>query len=75
MTDQATPAVVVEHVGPESAAEVLAVIRDAFADRPPLDPPTDALSETEETIAARLGYSQAGAQQQPAPPAQPTPAG
>ena len=44
----------IEVVGPEAAAEVLGVVRTAFADREPLDPPTDALAETEETIAARL---------------------
>ena len=42
-------------VGPEAAADVLTVVRAAFADRPPLDPPTDALSETVESIAERLG--------------------
>ncbi|MDN5745075.1 MAG: tRNA (adenosine(37)-N6)-threonylcarbamoyltransferase complex ATPase subunit type 1 TsaE [Nocardioidaceae bacterium] len=41
-------------VGPEAAAEVLAVIQAAFGARPPLDPPADAASETEETIAERL---------------------
>lgn len=41
-------------VGPEAAAEVLAVVRTAFAARPVLDPPADALSETEESIAALL---------------------
>lgn len=41
-------------VGPEAAAEVLAVVRAAFAARPPLDPPADALAETEESIAAML---------------------
>jgi tRNA threonylcarbamoyladenosine biosynthesis protein TsaE len=44
----------VTRVGPESAAQVLAVVRAAFEARPPLDPPADALSETEATIAARL---------------------
>ncbi|GAB2968779.1 tRNA (adenosine(37)-N6)-threonylcarbamoyltransferase complex ATPase subunit type 1 TsaE [Nocardioides montaniterrae] len=47
--------VTVEAVGPEAAAQVLAVVRAAFADRPALDPPTDALAETEETIGALLG--------------------
>jgi len=41
-------------VGPEAAAEVLAVVTAAFAGRPPLDPPADALAETEETVAAML---------------------
>ncbi len=44
----------IEVVGPEAAAVVLEVVRAAFADRPRLDPPTDALAETEESIAARL---------------------
>ncbi|KRC59523.1 MULTISPECIES: tRNA (adenosine(37)-N6)-threonylcarbamoyltransferase complex ATPase subunit type 1 TsaE [unclassified Nocardioides] len=41
-------------IGPERAADVLAVVRAAFAARPVLDPPADALAETEETIAAML---------------------
>jgi tRNA threonylcarbamoyladenosine biosynthesis protein TsaE len=45
---------VIEVVGPEAAGVVQQVVRAAFADRPPLDPPTDALAETEESIAARL---------------------
>jgi len=45
---------VIEVVGPEAAGVVLDVVRTAFADRPPMDPPTDALFETEESIAARL---------------------
>lgn len=44
----------IQRVGPESAAQVLAVVRAAFGARPPLDPPAAALTETEETIAARL---------------------
>jgi tRNA threonylcarbamoyladenosine biosynthesis protein TsaE len=44
----------VHRVGPESAAEVLGVVRLAFAARPPLDPPADALSETEASMAALL---------------------
>ncbi|MFT4264493.1 MAG: tRNA (adenosine(37)-N6)-threonylcarbamoyltransferase complex ATPase subunit type 1 TsaE [Nocardioides sp.] len=43
-----------ERVGPEAAAEVLAVVRAAFGERPPLDPPADALAETESTIAEKL---------------------
>jgi tRNA threonylcarbamoyladenosine biosynthesis protein TsaE len=42
-------------VGEEAAADVLAVIRDAFGARPPLDPPTSALSETLESVARELG--------------------
>jgi len=41
-------------VGPESAADVLSVVRAAFESRPTLDPPADALSETVETIARKL---------------------
>lgn len=44
-----------ERVGPEAAAEVLAIVHAAFGERPPLDPPADALAETEETIASKLG--------------------
>jgi tRNA threonylcarbamoyladenosine biosynthesis protein TsaE len=49
-----TSAPTIEVVGPEAADVVLGIVREAFADREPLDPPTDALSETEESIAARL---------------------
>ena len=41
-------------VGPEAAADVLDVVRAAFGARRPLDPPADAASETEESIAAKL---------------------
>lgn len=44
----------VHRVGPEAAAEVLGVVREAFAARPPLDPPAEALTETEASMAARL---------------------
>jgi tRNA threonylcarbamoyladenosine biosynthesis protein TsaE len=44
----------VRRVGPSAAAEVLHVIRTAFAARPALDPPADALSETEASVAAEL---------------------
>jgi tRNA threonylcarbamoyladenosine biosynthesis protein TsaE len=44
----------IEVVGPEAASAVLEVVRAAFADRPSMDPPTDALAETEASIAARL---------------------
>lgn len=44
----------VRRVGPEAAAQVYAVVRAAFAARPPLDPPAAALTETEESMAARL---------------------
>jgi tRNA threonylcarbamoyladenosine biosynthesis protein TsaE len=49
-----TTAPTVHRVGPEAAAEVLGVVREAFAARPPLDPPADALTETEESMAAML---------------------
>ncbi|TYL45725.1 tRNA (adenosine(37)-N6)-threonylcarbamoyltransferase complex ATPase subunit type 1 TsaE [Nocardioides sp. BGMRC 2183] len=45
---------VIREVGPGSSAEVLAVVRAAFGDREPLDPPTDALAETEQSLAERL---------------------
>ncbi len=44
----------VRRIGPESAAAVLAVVREAFAARPPMDPPADALTETEDSIARLL---------------------
>ncbi len=45
----------IRRVGADAAREVLSVIRAAFAARPALDPPTDALSETEATVATELG--------------------
>jgi len=44
----------VERVGPEAAAEVYAIVREAFAGRPALDPPAEALSETEASVAELL---------------------
>lgn len=41
-------------VGPEAAPAVLQIVRTAFATRPQLDPPADALRETEQSIAAAL---------------------
>lgn len=41
-------------VGPEAASTVLAIVRAAFATRPALDPPADALGETEASIARAL---------------------
>ncbi|RYB93282.1 tRNA (adenosine(37)-N6)-threonylcarbamoyltransferase complex ATPase subunit type 1 TsaE [Nocardioides oleivorans] len=46
--------VVVRRVGPEAAAEVLAVVQEAFGARPPLDPPADALAEDVDSIARLL---------------------
>ena len=46
--------VVVRRVGPEAAAEVLAVVREAFGARPVLDPPADALGEDHDSIARLL---------------------
>jgi tRNA threonylcarbamoyladenosine biosynthesis protein TsaE len=46
--------VVVRRVGPEAAAEVLAVVREAFGARPVLDPPADALGEDHDSIAGLL---------------------
>lgn len=59
MTSGTTPdaGLVVESVGAESAPQVYEVVRAAFAARPPLDPPADALAETEESIARALGRS------------------
>jgi len=41
-------------VGPEEAPTVLRIVRAAFSTRPVLDPPADALGETEATIATSL---------------------
>lgn len=48
--------VTIEEVGPAAAAVVLAVVREAFAARPVLHPPADALGETEETIGELLTH-------------------
>ena len=42
--------VVVRRVGPEAAADVLAVVREAFGARPALDPPADALGEDVDSV-------------------------
>jgi len=47
-------AVEVRVVDASAAEAVHAVVAAAFADRPPLDPPADALGETPETLAAAL---------------------
>ncbi len=44
----------VAEVGPGAVEDVLAIVRAAFADRPPLDPPSTALEETVESVAAVL---------------------
>jgi tRNA threonylcarbamoyladenosine biosynthesis protein TsaE len=41
-------------VGPDAAPTVLRIVREAFSTRPVLDPPADALGETEESMAAAL---------------------
>jgi tRNA threonylcarbamoyladenosine biosynthesis protein TsaE len=41
-------------VGPERAADVLAVIHGSFGGRPALDPPATAMQETEESVAEAL---------------------
>jgi tRNA threonylcarbamoyladenosine biosynthesis protein TsaE len=46
----------VRRVGPEAAETVLAIVRAAFAARPVVDPPADALSETVESMAVALSY-------------------
>jgi tRNA threonylcarbamoyladenosine biosynthesis protein TsaE len=48
--------VAVRRVGPESAEIVLGIVRAAFAARPPVDPPADALSETVESLSSALEY-------------------
>ncbi len=47
--------VVVRRVGPEAAADVLKVVRDAFGARPALDPPADALGDDLGSISRLLG--------------------
>ena len=47
----------VRRVGAESAAVVLAIIQDAFGNRPALNPPAEALSDTEAAIATRLALN------------------
>ena len=49
-----SPTAKVVEVGPEAAAEVVAIIHDAFGHRPALDPPSTALDETAESVAAAL---------------------
>jgi tRNA threonylcarbamoyl adenosine modification protein YjeE len=44
----------VRRVGAESAERVLAVVRQAFEARPPLDPPAAALTETVESLVEKL---------------------
>jgi len=51
---RAEPELRIEKVGPEAAADVLRIVQIAFAARPPLDPPADALGETEATMKERL---------------------
>jgi tRNA threonylcarbamoyladenosine biosynthesis protein TsaE len=46
--------VAVRLVGASAAADVLAVVHEAFGARPALDPPADALSEDEPSMAAEL---------------------
>ncbi|MDP2772830.1 MAG: tRNA (adenosine(37)-N6)-threonylcarbamoyltransferase complex ATPase subunit type 1 TsaE [Nocardioides sp.] len=47
----------VRRVGHESAVAVHHIVHEAFASRPPLDPPADALSETVESIGTRLALN------------------
>jgi tRNA threonylcarbamoyladenosine biosynthesis protein TsaE len=49
--------VVVTEVGPEAAAEVLAVVHGAFGPRPELDPPSTAMAETHASVAETLERS------------------
>jgi tRNA threonylcarbamoyladenosine biosynthesis protein TsaE len=46
----------VRRVGPEAAPTVLGIVRAAFAARPPVDPPADALGETVESLAVALSH-------------------
>jgi tRNA threonylcarbamoyladenosine biosynthesis protein TsaE len=49
-------AATIRRVGPDDAADVLAIVRAAFAARPPVDPPADALGETVESLATALTH-------------------
>ena len=49
-----TDEVRVAEVGPAAVEDVLAIVRAAFADRAPLDPPSTALEETVESVSAVL---------------------
>lgn len=44
----------ITRIGPDQAGTLLAVVRAAFGARPAVDPPPDALTETEESLAALL---------------------
>ena len=46
----------IRRVGPEDAPTVLEIVRAAFAARPPVDPPADALAETAESLASALRH-------------------
>jgi tRNA threonylcarbamoyladenosine biosynthesis protein TsaE len=46
----------VRRVGPEAAGVVRDIVRAAFAARPPVDPPAEALSETVESLGVALAY-------------------
>jgi tRNA threonylcarbamoyladenosine biosynthesis protein TsaE len=48
------PRIEVHEVGPERAADVVAVVHAAFGARPPLEPPATATDETAESVAAAL---------------------
>ena len=50
------PPAAIRRVGPDDAPTVLAIVRAAFAARPPVDPPADALAETAESLAASLTH-------------------
>ncbi|HET6561515.1 MAG TPA: tRNA (adenosine(37)-N6)-threonylcarbamoyltransferase complex ATPase subunit type 1 TsaE [Marmoricola sp.] len=47
---------VVTEVGPDTAGEVLSVIHGAFGPRPVLDPPSTAMAETADSVAAALAH-------------------
>jgi len=46
----------IRRVGPGDAPTVLEIVRAAFAARPPVDPPADALGETVESLAGALRH-------------------
>ena len=48
------PTLAIRRVGPRDAPTVLEIVRAAFAARPPVDPPADALAETVDSLASAL---------------------
>ncbi len=54
MSDLSAPELVLQAADPADAAEITEVIHAAFGARPPLDPPSTAIDETPDTVAAKI---------------------